>query len=346
MDAGQANEVRRPARSRRDPAPPRGRGRRIAGGLALVAGVAAVAALVLRAALAPPAWYAPPTADDAEAVRLAERVEYRLAEELQRVRPTAEPWSVRLTDAQVNAWLALRLPAWVRQETGRTWPAHVGPPQVRTRPSGLVMAASAGGPFVRTGVSLTVAVRPRDAGGAEAAAGAGVAGRAEGVETARPPEAGGVVGAAGAARRAASDEPGERDEPAAGDPRAAAGGGPAGTLAAIGLEAGRLELGRWGGDPSGLAERLLRSAGVAGPAAARTAGAMRDPGAWLDELLGGGEGAPGEAGGSGEGAAAGPGRGPILPLADGRRVRLAGVELEAGSLVATFVPVAGGGSGD
>lgn len=97
---------------------------------------------------------------------LAEHLERRLTEEVSRVRPDETPWAVRLGDAQLNAWLALRLPQWV---------AHMGEPlpaetQVRFLPDVIEIAVR---PMASAGTSLAVPggigvlrIRPELQGGA------------------------------------------------------------------------------------------------------------------------------------------------------------------------------------
>lgn len=100
----------------------------------------------------PPSWYRPPSLEDPEAGRLAERVEYGLLEQVQRVRPPGTRWTVRLTDEQANAWLATRLPEWWRSRGGGAWPAEVLPPQITTRPDSLRWAAAVATRGVRLGL--------------------------------------------------------------------------------------------------------------------------------------------------------------------------------------------------
>jgi hypothetical protein len=77
-----------------------------------------------------PAWYAPPAAHDAAASELADRVEYGLIQQAQKVRePQEETWTLRIRQDQINAWLATRLRKWIEHEGG-SWPARLGTPQV------------------------------------------------------------------------------------------------------------------------------------------------------------------------------------------------------------------------
>jgi hypothetical protein len=94
----------------------------------------------------PPTWWSPPAADDAGAMALAESLERRLMEEISRVRPDESPWAVRLSEAQLNAWLALRLPRWI---------AHAGE---RVRVESQVHLVDGG---------IEIAVRPLDEAGGD-----------------------------------------------------------------------------------------------------------------------------------------------------------------------------------
>jgi hypothetical protein len=77
-----------------------------------------------------PAWWAPLDPGDQQTARLAERVEYRLAEEAHKVRADPKPWWIEISQDQINAWLATRLPEWVAHTQGIQWPARIGSPQV------------------------------------------------------------------------------------------------------------------------------------------------------------------------------------------------------------------------
>ena len=77
-----------------------------------------------------PTWWAPLDPGDEQTAQLAERVEYRLAEEAHKVRPDPKPWWIEIKQDQINAWLAARLPEWVAHAHGIQWPAEVGLPQV------------------------------------------------------------------------------------------------------------------------------------------------------------------------------------------------------------------------
>ncbi len=86
-----------------------------------------------------PGWYQPLDPNDKAALQLGETAEYRLAEELQKIRPPQEPWRLRIPEDAVNAWLASRLPQWLSGQ-GVEWPAELSPPQIRMTPSGIEVA--------------------------------------------------------------------------------------------------------------------------------------------------------------------------------------------------------------
>ena len=77
-----------------------------------------------------PTWWADPAPELEQTSVLADRVEYRLAEEAHKVRPDDGRWWLRIKDEQVNAWLATRLQAWLAHTHGVVWPEALGTPQV------------------------------------------------------------------------------------------------------------------------------------------------------------------------------------------------------------------------
>ncbi len=88
-----------------------------------------------------PAWYAPPNPHDQTVIALADTVEYRLVEEVQKLRPAQDNrWTLRVRQQQINAWLAARLPKWIAHEHGSEWPSKLGTPQVRIEADGLSVA--------------------------------------------------------------------------------------------------------------------------------------------------------------------------------------------------------------
>ncbi|HVP72124.1 MAG TPA: hypothetical protein VMS30_00200 [Phycisphaerales bacterium] len=87
-----------------------------------------------------PAWYAPPDPRDEQVLKVADDTEYRLLEQTQKVRPVEEPWTLRLTAEQINAWLSARLPAWIEHDANLDWPEQIGTPQVLIDEGGLRVA--------------------------------------------------------------------------------------------------------------------------------------------------------------------------------------------------------------
>ncbi len=98
--------------------------------LVLLTVVTAVGLGLWRLTWQTPTWWADPHPDREQTIVLADRVEYRLVEEAHKVRPDDERWQVRITDEQVNAWLATRLKAWVAHTHDLAWPARLGTPQI------------------------------------------------------------------------------------------------------------------------------------------------------------------------------------------------------------------------
>ena len=108
-----------------------------------------------------PAWWAPVDPDDAGATALADRVEFRIAEEAHRIRDGGEPWRLKITERQVNAWLATRLPAWFAHTQGVQWPQQLGAPQIRIRDGSVYVGLdvqTGGQPRVIVGVLSTTIV--------------------------------------------------------------------------------------------------------------------------------------------------------------------------------------------
>ena len=108
--------------------------------LSLVVLIVLAGAFLWYHATSAPEWYAPPDPDDAQVAEYAERVEYRLVEEYQKIRQEEEPWTMRLDDGQLNAWLAARLPEWTAHEKDFHWPAGFGVPQVHVEEDGINLA--------------------------------------------------------------------------------------------------------------------------------------------------------------------------------------------------------------
>jgi hypothetical protein len=76
----------------------------------------------------PPTWFKPVPPSEAVKER-GWTVERRLAEEFSKIRNEEPVWAVRVTEADLNAWLADRLRPWV--EHRGAWPEAIGATQVR-----------------------------------------------------------------------------------------------------------------------------------------------------------------------------------------------------------------------
>lgn len=115
--------------------------------LVAVALAAGLAALARRA----PAWWQPTERDAAGALDVARALEQGIASETTRVRgPGAQPWSVRVRAADVNAWLGARLPQWLEHDRSLPWPEGVGAVQATADADGFTLAADWNGFVVAT----------------------------------------------------------------------------------------------------------------------------------------------------------------------------------------------------
>lgn len=118
----------------------------IASSLALAA-VAGTGALLWRMTQMPPTWYQPADINNQAAAALAQAVENRIIEELHKLRPADQTWTLRLRAQHLNAWLTARLPRWLIHEQNLNWPQQLGPPQLR---------------FTRKGIDLALQLSPND----------------------------------------------------------------------------------------------------------------------------------------------------------------------------------------
>ncbi len=91
------------------------------GAATMLVTVIAVVFVVSSIVHATPGWWSPPDRRDPATRALAIDVERRLSETLTDIRPHGEEWSVRLTSDEASAWIAVRLPQWLRAE-GIAWP--------------------------------------------------------------------------------------------------------------------------------------------------------------------------------------------------------------------------------
>ncbi|MEE2906586.1 MAG: hypothetical protein VX527_02030 [Planctomycetota bacterium] len=84
-----------------------------------------------------PGWFHPAGEDEAASAMLGEQVEFRLVEELQKIRPSDQVWRLRITDEAINAWLATRLGPWLTHQPSVQWPDRLSWPQVRFNRRGI-----------------------------------------------------------------------------------------------------------------------------------------------------------------------------------------------------------------
>ena len=110
-----------------------------------VLGLLAAAVVVWQLSWQKPDWWAPPEAADERVAEVAQQIEYSLIEQAHTVRADDEPWSVRIHDRHVNAWLASRLPSWLAHAQELDWPAGFGQPQVRFEPGSVTVAIELAG---------------------------------------------------------------------------------------------------------------------------------------------------------------------------------------------------------
>ncbi len=98
-------------------------------GLLLLASVLGLTAwLMVRQA---PAWWRSIDPDDLGTQEVAEDVERGVSSMLSRRRPPDERWAFRITAAQADAWLNVRLPRWLRnQDETLVWPDTLSQLQV------------------------------------------------------------------------------------------------------------------------------------------------------------------------------------------------------------------------
>jgi hypothetical protein len=130
---------------------------------AFAAMLAAIAILAVLAALArrAPAWWQPTARDAPGALDAARTLEQGIASVTTRVRgPGAQPWTVRVRTADVNAWLGARLPQWLEHDRSLPWPEGVRAVQSAVDPGGFALAADWNG-FV---VSTRWTIEPGDRG--------------------------------------------------------------------------------------------------------------------------------------------------------------------------------------
>ena len=93
--------------------------------------VVALIALAVGAVLLPPSWWKPGSGDDVEAAARAASFEQQVTSRIHEIRPSPEPWGFRVTQEQVNEWLATRLGKWIEHDELLQWPDGINAVQVR-----------------------------------------------------------------------------------------------------------------------------------------------------------------------------------------------------------------------
>jgi hypothetical protein len=115
--------------------------------------IVAMAAMGLMLAQATPGWWAKIDPRDKGVLEAAQRVENGAATQLTKIRKSepapgsmgaSEPWTIKLTAADANAWLAARLRPWLESQEGEkfTWPRDLDGVQVEFRGGRIYVGAS------------------------------------------------------------------------------------------------------------------------------------------------------------------------------------------------------------
>ena len=111
-----------------------------------------------------PTWYAPPDRNSEAVVELGHDTQNRVITQVHRVRGDDPSWTLRLTEDEMNAWLAVNLPGWLESETGRTWPDDVSLPVVHVGADGVTVGVLIPEHFGDRVVSIRVLPEVTEAG--------------------------------------------------------------------------------------------------------------------------------------------------------------------------------------
>ena len=107
-----------------------------------------------------PEWWTPPDATDPETVETAKAVENGVTTLLHEKRAGAEPWTMRLSEHDANAWLAARLRDWIENQDGDVeWPRQVTGVLLDLRAGALTIGVSVNEGEKAMVVSATLAPR-------------------------------------------------------------------------------------------------------------------------------------------------------------------------------------------
>lgn len=137
----------------------------IAATVALLAGATILALVLFTLSRRTPTWWTPPDPAATPVKDLAQKLESRAVDEIHRVRPSSDEWSVSIPESAINAWLAARLPQWLaNQNPPIVLPQSIGLVQIHATDGEITLA----GEIVGTGppriAGLTLAPRVDDAG--------------------------------------------------------------------------------------------------------------------------------------------------------------------------------------
>ena len=111
--------------------------------------VVALIAFAVGAVLLPPWWWSPAHPDDVTASTRASRFEQEVTSRVHTIRKGGEPWGFRVTQDQVNAWLATRLPKWIEHDASLRWPEGITAVQVRFGEGEIELGGRGSGPVWR-----------------------------------------------------------------------------------------------------------------------------------------------------------------------------------------------------
>ncbi len=132
----------------------RRRGRRtLIAGACVFAFIGAAAMLGLMLAQSTPGWWKEINPKDPAVIEAAQRVENGAATQLTKIRKSepspgsmgaSEPWTIRLTAADANAWLAARLRPWLESQEGEkfTWPRDLERVEIEFQDGRIYVGAS------------------------------------------------------------------------------------------------------------------------------------------------------------------------------------------------------------
>jgi len=109
-----------------------------------------------------PAWYRPPETDDPVVNARAEDIELAALEILHRVREPDASWGMRMTESQMNTWLATRLREWIRNRGSTEWPETLRMVQIDVEANHATLAIELGDEDDTDVYSMTLTPTVRD----------------------------------------------------------------------------------------------------------------------------------------------------------------------------------------